>query len=57
MAHSLQGLRSSRGAVAPEPFLLEDVEQGISTMSEGLSAGYDSLAKSSQAKLFKILAS
>ncbi len=49
MAQGLEALRSSRGVVAPEPYMLADLEKDISTMSEGLSSGYASLDK-----LFKI---
>lgn len=45
LSQGLQALRSSRGAVAPEPYLLEDLEKDISTMSAGLSTGYESLDK------------
>lgn len=49
MAQGLEAMRSSRGVVAPEPYMLADLEKDISTMSEGLSSGYASLDR-----LFKI---
>lgn len=49
LSQGLDALKSSRGVVAPQPYMLADLEKDISTMSEGLSSGYDSLDR-----LFKI---
>jgi DNA primase len=43
LASGILALRSSRRGVAPEPYLLEDLERDISTMSTGLSTGYNKL--------------
>jgi len=43
LSQGLQALRSSRGVQAPEPYLVEDLEQDILSLSEGLLTGYSAL--------------
>lgn len=45
LSQGLQELRSSRGVVAPEPYLLQDIEKDFQAISEGLSTGYEGLDK------------
>jgi len=43
LSQGLQEIRSSRGVVAPEPYLREDLLQDMLAISEGLTTGYSSL--------------
>jgi len=59
LQESLSGLRQSRGVVAPEPYLMEDLAGDILTLGSGLSTGWsalDNLAKIPQGAITLITA-
>ncbi len=43
LSAGLLEIRRSRGVVAPEPYLLEDLASDLASVSEGLRTGYESL--------------